>query len=96
MTYYGSTEQRGRSEIRINQNPFSAEFAAPGQKRIEIITKSGSSNYHASVLTQFRDYQLDARNAFATQRPAQQPLLLDGYLSGPLGKSKKTISLMKK
>src|SRR5262249_40124352 len=32
-------------EVRINQNPYSAEFSAPGQNRIEITTKSGSPKY---------------------------------------------------
>src|SRR5262249_41488819 len=33
-------------EIRINKNPYSAEFARPGTNRIEIITKSGGTKYH--------------------------------------------------
>src|SRR5439155_1005012 len=77
-------------EVRINQNPYSAEYSAPGKNRIEIITKNGSSDYHGSLDASFRDYRLDARNAFADTRPPERLLLFDGYLSGPLGKSKKT------
>src|SRR5947209_735927 len=36
-------------EVRINQNPYSAEYSAPGKNRIEIITKNGSSDYHGSL-----------------------------------------------
>jgi Carboxypeptidase regulatory-like domain len=77
-------------EVRINQNPYSAEYSAPGKNRIEIITKNGSSDYHGSLDASFRDYRLDARNAFAHARPPERLRLFDGYFSGPLGKSKKT------
>src|SRR5258707_2949317 len=36
----------------------------------------------------FRDYQLDARNAFADARPPERLGLCDAYSSGPLGKSR--------
>src|SRR5437667_750681 len=77
-------------EVRINPNPYSAEYSVPGKNRIEITTKNGSSDFHGSLETSFRDYRLDARNAFADTRPPERLLLFDGYLSGPLGKSKKT------
>ena len=77
-------------EVRINQNPYSAEYSAPGKNRIEIITKNGSSDYHGSLDASFRDYRFDARNAFANSRPPESLSLFDGYFSGPLGKSKKT------
>jgi carboxypeptidase family protein len=77
-------------EIKINQNPYSAEFAAPGQSRIEITTKAGSSHYHGSLDTEFRDSPLDARNAFAIVKPPEQHMDFDGFLSGPLGQGGKT------
>src|SRR5262249_43199660 len=33
-------------EVRINQNPYSAEFFRPGRGRIEIITKDAGKAYH--------------------------------------------------
>jgi outer membrane receptor protein involved in Fe transport len=81
-------------EVRINKNPYSAEFARPGRGRIEIITKSGSSKHHGSLNFGLRDYHLDARNAFAIERPPQERRQLDANLSGPLHKGKKnTFSL---
>ncbi len=32
-------------EVKINQDPYSAEYSRPGRGRIEIITKPGSSEY---------------------------------------------------
>src|SRR5437660_2649537 len=81
-------------EVRINNNPYSAEYARPGRGRIEIITKTGSSKYHGSVDFGLRDFRLDARNAFAVERPEQRRRYLEANLSGPLLKADKdTFSL---
>ena len=77
-------------EVRINQNPYSAEFARPGRGRIEVITKAGSTEYHGELGFIFRDYRLDARNAFALERPPEQRRIYEGTLTGPLGHGKKT------
>jgi hypothetical protein len=77
-------------EVRINQNPYSAEFARPGRGRIEVITKAGESEYHGEVEFIFRDYRLDARNAFALERPPEQRRIFSGTLTGPIGNGKKT------
>src|SRR5262249_22121142 len=33
-------------EIKINNNPYSAEYSRPGRGRIEVITKPGSAQFH--------------------------------------------------
>ncbi|MEW6209276.1 MAG: carboxypeptidase regulatory-like domain-containing protein [Acidobacteriota bacterium] len=80
-------------EVRINQNPYSAEFARPGRGRIEVITKPGSSQYHGEFNFTFRDHRLDARNAFALERPPEQRRIYEGNLTGPLN-GKKTSFLL--
>jgi outer membrane receptor protein involved in Fe transport len=80
-------------EVRINQNPYSAEFSRPGRGRIEVITKAGSSEYHGEFNFLFRDHRLDARNAFALERPREQRRNFEGNLNGPVGRSKKTTFL---
>ncbi|MFY9569770.1 MAG: carboxypeptidase regulatory-like domain-containing protein [Blastocatellia bacterium] len=77
-------------EVRINQNPYSAEFARPGRGRIEVITKPGQSEFHGELELIFRDYRLDARNAFALERPPEQRRILEGTLTGPVSPGKKT------
>jgi outer membrane receptor protein involved in Fe transport len=73
-------------EVRINQNPYSAEFARPGRGRIEVITKPGKPEFHGEFSFSLRDYRLDARNAFARTRPLEQRRNYEAALSGPLGK----------
>ncbi len=77
-------------EVRINQNPYSAEFARPGRGRIEVITKAGITEYHGEFGFIFRDAHLDARNAFALERPPEQRRIYEGTLTGPLGAGKKS------
>jgi hypothetical protein len=75
-------------EIRINNNPYSAEFSRPGRGRIEVITKPGSAEFHGEFNFLFRDEQLNARNPFATTRPPEQRRIYEGNLTGPLIRSK--------
>ena len=82
--------------LRINQNPYSAEYSGPGSSRIEITTAGGSgvaTDFHGGVELSLRDALFDARNAFAETRPREQHRMLDAYLSGPLGDKKTSFNL---
>ncbi len=71
-------------EIKINNNPYSAEFSRPGRGRIEIITKAGSEQFHGTANFVFRDQHFNAREAFAATRLAEQRRIYEGSLLGPL------------
>ena len=73
-------------EIRINQNPFAAQFDRPGQGRIEILTKPGSEDFHGDALFQFSDAAFNSRNPFVSSKPPYQRRQWEGELAGPLGK----------
>ncbi len=73
-------------EIRINQNPFAAQFDRPGQGRIEILTKPGTGEFHGSLIYQFSDAVFNSRNTFVKSKPPYRRRQLEGELSGPLGK----------
>ena len=73
-------------EVRINSNPFSAEYDRIGFGRIEIFTKPGSDRFRGSVFGWFTDESLNARNAFAPTRPSEQDRRFGGNIGGPLGK----------
>ena len=77
-------------EIKINQDPYSAEYQRPGRGRIEVTTKPGSPEYHGTFNFIFRDAHLNARDPFALTRPPEQRRIYEGYLSGPIRHSKKT------
>jgi len=74
-------------QIKINQDPYSAEYSRPGRGRIEILTKAGSQQYHGSANVFFRNAQLNARNAFAPERVHEERRIFEGFVGGPLGRS---------
>jgi hypothetical protein len=81
-------------EVKINQNPYSAEFSRPGRGRIEVIIKPDSPVYHGTFNFLFRDSNLDARNPFAAIRPPEQKRIYEGSLLGPLGHGRKNSFLI--
>src|ERR1044071_2932813 len=75
-------------EIRINSNPFSAEYDRLGFGRIEILTRPGTDRYRGQVSFNFNDDALNARNPFADSRPAIQTRQYGGNFGGPIRKKK--------
>ena len=73
-------------EIRINQNPFSAEYDRVGYGRIEITTRPGASKFHGQVMGDVNASPFNTRNPFATQEPAYHTEFYNANLGGPLGK----------
>jgi Carboxypeptidase regulatory-like domain/TonB dependent receptor len=80
-------------DIRINNNPFSAEFSGAGFGRTEIISKAGTGDFHGNANFLFRDAPLNARNPFATIRPPYQQRNFNSSLSGPVIPNKLTLNL---
>src|SRR5215211_4633133 len=75
-------------EVRINSNPFSAEYDRLGFGRIEILTRPGTDRYRGQVSFNFNDEALNSRNAFAATRPPIQTRQYGGNFGGPLLKRK--------
>lgn len=71
-------------EIRINSNPFSAEYDRLGFGRIEILTKPGIEQLRGEAFFNFNDESLNARNAFAPFRGPLQVRRYGGNLSGSI------------
>ena len=73
-------------EIRINQNPFSAEYDKIGTGRIEILTRPGTNQFHGSEGFNISNDFWNSRNPYAQQKA---PFFLKEYMSnvsGPMGK----------
>jgi hypothetical protein len=77
-------------QIKINQDPYSAEYPRPGRGRIDVILKPGSQKFRGTGNAIFRDSRFDQRNAFATVKPPEARRIFEGFLSGPLRRSDKT------
>jgi len=73
-------------EIRINQNPFSAEYDRLGFGRIEILTKPGTDKLRGSVQFMDSDGTFNSRNPFSTIKPDFSSRMYNGNLGGSIGK----------
>jgi hypothetical protein len=80
-------------EIRINSNPFSAEYDRPGQGRIEILTRPGTDRFRGQASFNFNNQNLNSRNPFASTRPPYSSRQYGGNLSGPITKKKASFFL---
>jgi hypothetical protein len=78
-------------EIRINQNPFSAEYDKLGHGRIEIFTKPGTDEFHGQAFLSGTTAAFNARNPFENLPPGTAPpdyhsTQYSGNIGGPLSK----------
>jgi Carboxypeptidase regulatory-like domain len=70
-------------EIRINQNPFSAEYDRLGYGRIEILTKPGTDKLHGQVFFQANDSIFNT-NPLTPDVPNYNQLQYNGTISGAI------------
>jgi hypothetical protein len=54
-------------EFRVETNALKAEFGQTAGGVVNVVTKSGTNEFHGSLYEFFRNDALDARNAFSTQ-----------------------------
>jgi hypothetical protein len=75
-------------EIKVNQNPFSAEYDAVGFGRIEILTKPGANQLHGDYYAWANDQPFNSWSPFVApnDRPGYYTFLDGGDLSGSLNK----------
>jgi len=75
-------------EIRINSNPFSAEYDRLGFGRIEILTKPGTDKFRGQASFNFNHDRFNSRNPFASTRPPHQSRQYGANFGGPLSAKK--------
>ena len=84
-------------EIRVNVNPFSAEFDRLGYGRIEILTKAGTGKTHGHIFSRGNYSAFNAQNPILNSNlhPGQAPITEPSYYSyfvygnigGPINKN---------
>src|SRR6266850_1063028 len=79
-------------EFQVNQNGFSAEFGRAGGAVINVVTKSGTNEWHGSAFEYFRDEALNSNTPILTARNAKRPKLqinqFGGTVGGPIKKDR--------
>jgi Carboxypeptidase regulatory-like domain len=76
------------SEFRILTGDFDAEYGNYSGGRINVVTKSGSNQFHGSAFEFLRNTDLDARNFFSSSRGAFQQNQFGGTFGGAIVKDK--------
>jgi len=76
-------------EIRINQNPFSAEYDRLGYGRIEIFTKPGTGQMHGEIEASGNDSSFNSPNPLleGAFEPPYDTWGMHGSVSGPISKT---------
>ncbi|MGA2812732.1 MAG: carboxypeptidase regulatory-like domain-containing protein [Candidatus Acidiferrum sp.] len=76
-------------EIRINQNPFSAEYDKLGYGRIEILTKPGTDAWHGQVQIQGTSSDFNSKDPFLgdASQPGYDSTFYNASIGGPLSKA---------
>jgi hypothetical protein len=76
-------------EIRINQNPFSAQYDKLGYGRVEVFTKPGTDKFHGSAQLNANDSSFNTGNPLQSagvQQPPYHTIFFFGNVTGPISK----------
>jgi hypothetical protein len=75
-------------EFKLITNAYSAEFGRAGTGVVQLLTKSGTNNYHGSLYDNFRNSALNANtygnNAYGLRKSAFNMHQFGGSFSGPV------------
>ncbi len=75
-------------EIRINQNPFSAEYDRIGYGRVEVFTKPGTDKFHGNFQVNGNPSQFNSPNPLsAAYQPPYHTIFMFGNITGPMTKN---------
>jgi outer membrane receptor protein involved in Fe transport len=78
-------------EFQVNSNGYSAEFGRAAGAVINVVTKSGTNEYHGTLFEFYRDKALNANtffnNSLGRPRPALHVNQFGGNLGGPIVKN---------
>ncbi len=73
-------------EFRVITNTFDAEYGRNSGSVVNVITKSGTNNFHGDLFEYFRNTVLDAQGYFNSTRPQWNQNQFGGTIGGPVKK----------
>jgi hypothetical protein len=83
--------QEGVQEFQVNRNTYSAEYGGAFGGVVNIVSKTGTNDWHGSVFGFFRDQRFDAKNFFDQNPAGKSPFnrqQFGGSLGGPVTRDK--------
>jgi len=76
------------AEFKVQQNDYSAQYGRGAGTITQIVSKSGTNQFHGSAFEFLRNSVFDARNFFATSVPPFKRNEFGGTFGGPIKKDK--------
>jgi hypothetical protein len=76
------------AEFRILTGNFDAEYGNYSGGRINVVTKTGSNQFHGSAFEFLRNTDFDSRNFFSPDRAVYQQNQFGGLFGGPIRRNK--------
>lgn len=73
-------------EFRVSKNSYSAELGRSGSAVFNVVTKSGTNNWHGTSFYYLRDRAFDAQQPYASSQPDDRQQQFGGTLGGPIRK----------
>jgi hypothetical protein len=74
-------------EVRINENPYSAEYDKAGFSRVEIFTKPGTEKLHGDLFLLGNQSAVNSRNPYVFSQPSYSSIYELADINGPLTKA---------
>jgi Carboxypeptidase regulatory-like domain len=78
----------GVDEVQVFAGKYDAEYGFSGSTVINVVTKSGTNEFHGSAFEYLRNNATDANNFFATQSTPFRRNQFGGAIGGPILKNK--------
>ncbi len=75
-------------EFRVITNTFDAEYGRNSGAVVNVVTKSGTNQFHGNVYEYFRNTVLNAQGYFNTVKPQENQNQFGGTFGGPLKKDR--------
>jgi hypothetical protein len=76
------------AEFRVLTGNFEAQYGNYAGGRINVVTKSGTNQFHGSAFEFLRNTDFDSRNFFSPERAVYQQNQVGGLFGGPIVKNK--------
>ena len=71
-------------EFRVSKNSYSAELGRSGSAVFNVVTKSGTNDWHGTGFFYMRDSEFDAQPAFTDVKPDDRQQQFGGTVGGPI------------
>ncbi len=71
-------------EFRVITNNFDAEYGRNSGSVVNVVTKSGTNDFHGNLFEFFRNEKLNATGFFDSERPVFKQNVFGGTLGGPI------------